>query len=177
MRKRKLPSAKLLEDEDDQEFVVTKLDVGSDERILSKLAAKPAAKKSALPSLNEFQSNECLSQTVKAVKPKIAFNSSAPQILFSSGNDVEMASGSKDLLQNIATQQKQNQASKITITAFAGDANMQDSVARRVSLSRALKIHSELMNSGVTGEQIEVKALGKPENESDFNKAYIFMKN
>ncbi len=52
-----------------------------------------------------------------------------------------------------------------TVTAFAKGAPDDPSVARRLSLSRALAVRSVLINEGVTSLRVYVKALGAPPPE------------
>lgn len=62
---------------------------------------------------------------------------------------------------------------RVTITAYAGKKGRQTSVARRVSLSRALSIRSYLIERGVDNLRINVKAMGGKFDAGESDRADI----
>ena len=74
------------------------------------------------------------------------------------GSDLNEAA--KKTLNSIATKLTKNENIRMQLMAYAGEANMSASKARRLSLSRALAIRSYLISKGIRGTRIDVRALG-----------------
>ncbi len=77
-------------------------------------------------------------------------------------------------LKLLAEKVKNNENMRLQLHAYAGDASLSSSKARRLSLSRALSVRSYLIESGVRSTRIDVRALGnktkkKPLNRVDIN--------
>ena len=63
-------------------------------------------------------------------------------------------------LDGIAHSLKRKSSLRLQVLAYAGDKSETPSHARRLSLSRALAVRSYLINEGVRGPRIDVRALG-----------------
>jgi len=94
---------------------------------------------------------------------------------------LEFADGESNLsinaksdLKQISNKARDSTKFRIQLLAFAGGKNLSSSKARRLSLSRALSVRSQLIESGLRSTQINVRALGnktadKPLNRVDVN--------
>ncbi|MEE2746764.1 MAG: OmpA family protein [Pseudomonadota bacterium] len=72
----------------------------------------------------------------------------------------KLGKNAKKELDKIAKLFAANSAMRLQLMAFAGEAKMSPSKARRLSLSRALAIRTYLIGKGVRGTRIDVRALG-----------------
>ena len=74
------------------------------------------------------------------------------------GSDLNEAA--KNTLNTIAIKLTKNEKIRMQLMAYAGEAKLAPSKARRLSLSRALAIRSYLIGKGIRGTRIDVRALG-----------------
>ena len=89
-------------------------------------------------------------------------SSDAKQILFEDGA-TELPSSANSVLETLAKSLADNN-DRIQLVAYANASS--NGTARRLSLGRALVIRSKLMDLGVPNNKIEVRALGKPTDNS-----------
>jgi len=80
-------------------------------------------------------------------------------VLFASGAS-SLTAGTQKNLDGVAAQLKANDSVRLQLLAYAGEPNMSPSKARRLSLSRALRVRSYLIKQGVRSTRIDVRALG-----------------
>jgi len=109
---------------------------------------------------------EEMAKPIAPSKPMPVIEPDAPaglhQLFFEKGETKLPANGKTELKKLASVVSKSNQ--RIQLVAFA-DASS-NGTARRLSLGRALVIRSELMALGVPNNKIEVRALGKPTDNS-----------
>ncbi len=97
----------------------------------------------------------------------------AYRVVFASGAS-KLPTKQKEDLNNLAKKIKNDDSLRLQLHAYAGDASLSSSKARRLSLSRALSVRSYLIESGVRSTRIDVRALGnktkkKPLDRVDIN--------
>ncbi len=80
-----------------------------------------------------------------------------------SGGDADLTAASQDALKRIATAIASSER-RVQLNAYAGGTAETVSVARRLSLSRALAVRSFLIDAGVRSTRIDVRALGVAED-------------
>ena len=117
------------------------------------------------PTPNEVK----LKQTAPAVsKPQVKQQAALPQavsgkksvnVVFTPGGS-ELSSRARKSLDLIATELNSNKDIRMQLMAYAGENKMAASKARRLSLSRALAVRSYLIEKGIWGTRIDVRALG-----------------
>jgi len=83
----------------------------------------------------------------------------AMQILFPAGESV-LPQGAQASLAAVAARLGQDETLRLQLKAYAGGGADAASHARRLSLSRALSVRSELIEQGVRSTRIDVRALG-----------------
>jgi len=97
----------------------------------------------------------------------------AMQVIFA--NDAtRLPSDAKNKLKALADKVKSQDNIRLQLMAYAGGDKLSASLARRLSLSRALSVRSYLIESGVRSTRIDVRALGnktstEPRNRVDLN--------
>ena len=87
----------------------------------------------------------------------------------------DLSDDAKAALADIAERVKKSDGT-VRIVAYAGGTAEQASVARRISLSRALAIRAELIKKGVNSLNINVQALGNQVPSGDTERADVFVK-
>ena len=87
----------------------------------------------------------------------------------------DLTDDAKSDLTDVADKVKQSQGS-VRIVAYAGGTPEQSSVAKRISLSRALQIRAFLITKGVNQLNINVQALGREVPSGDSERADVFVK-
>ena len=109
---------------------------------------------------------EKLSQNIKKPdeKQQVALPSTVDDnklinVMFTPGGS-DLNEVAKKTLNTIATKLTNNENIRMQLMAYAGEAKMSASKARRLSLSRALAIRSYLIGKGIRGTRIDVRALG-----------------
>ena len=99
-------------------------------------------------------------ETELASRPPASSVDKGPaNINFSSGESKLSSSGKKSL-DDIAAMLKTNLKIRMQLLAYAKEPNLSPSKNRRLSLSRALTVRSYLINKGIRGSRIDVRALG-----------------
>ena len=76
----------------------------------------------------------------------------------------------KAQLTDLANSMKGNDEMRLQLMAYAGGPSLSSSLARRMSLSRALSIRSFLIENGVRSTRIDVRALGNKTDEEPVNR-------
>jgi outer membrane protein OmpA-like peptidoglycan-associated protein len=134
------------------------------EQVIEKdIAALPPApglpKPPASPSANEQKGEKVLS---------VEFAMSEMEV------PITAQSGLKDLARRLASEKEKN----VTVVAFASAPEEQSSLARRVSLARALAVRAFLIDLGVDNIRINIQPLGNnvPEGGGSTERADIFIK-
>tara|TARA_Y100000588_G_scaffold265971_1_gene280761 strand:- start:1154 stop:1714 length:561 start_codon:yes stop_codon:yes gene_type:complete len=134
----------------------------------NKLFSTSLAEDAALKDINQNKPTAALKTLKKATKMEIATLDSAEtlrvpgdliQILFSKGASVLPQSAHASLAA-VATHLGQDETLRLQLKAYASGGADAASQARRLSLSRALSVRSELIEQGVRSTRIDVRALG-----------------
>ena len=86
---------------------------------------------------------------------------------------MKLPDAAQDSLQSIADQVMTGDRQNVQLLAYGSGDNV--SAARRLSLSRALAVRSELMTLGVDNKQIEVRALGEPEGDGPADRVDLLL--
>lgn len=92
------------------------------------------------------------------------------RILFADGSDQLTDSGGR-LLTGLAARLIADETLRIQVRAYADAAEDSASRARRLSLNRALTIRSFLIDRGVRGTRIDVRALGNTAQDGPMDRA------
>lgn len=87
----------------------------------------------------------------------------------------ELTEKAKNELNSIAARVKKSQGS-VRIVAYASGSAEQASIARRISLSRALQVRAFLISKGVNQLSITVQALGNQSSGGNADRADVFVK-
>ena len=114
---------------------------------------KKASAEQTQPNISKSQ------ETEQAALPRVVTDTKSINVTFAPGSS-DLNSGAKKTLNSIATRLRKNENIRMQLMAYAGESNMSASKARRLSLSRALAIRSYLIEKGVRGTRIDVRALG-----------------
>lgn len=77
----------------------------------------------------------------------------------------KLPADARDALLALSERLAQQEALRLQLLAYAGDADTSASAARRLSLSRALAVRSFLIENGVRSTRIDVRALGNKSTE------------
>ncbi len=121
----------------------------------------PAPPESATPSVAPPQPTPpapaAATQTAMVLPPKLAAGEF--RLLFESGATT-LSEAAKGRLAALAEQLRAEPQRRIQVQAFAGGAEISARDARRVSLSRAVAVRNFLIEQGLSGRQIDVRALG-----------------
>ncbi|MGB0576585.1 MAG: OmpA family protein [Alphaproteobacteria bacterium] len=116
--------------------------------------AVPAAPKIKTPAVEPKTRVASLSPIGKPLKA-----GSTTRIGFSEGS-AKLNNDASARLTDVSTSLKKNDALRIQLLAYAGAKDGSASHARRLSLSRALAARSYLIEKGIRGTRIDVRALG-----------------
>ena len=81
------------------------------------------------------------------------------RLLFAEGSD-QLSQAGVELLSRLAADMQDNESLRVQVRAFAGGTSELASDARRLSLNRALVVRTYLIDQGVRGTRIDVRALG-----------------
>ncbi len=81
------------------------------------------------------------------------------QIIFAAG-EAALPAAAKAPLATLAAELGRDETLRLQLRAYAGGGDESASQARRLSLSRALAVRSELIEQGVRSTRIDVRALG-----------------
>ncbi len=85
-------------------------------------------------------------------------------------DQTKLPAAAKDSLLALAKQMKGQDNMRLQLMAYAGGPSLSSSLARRMSLSRALSVRSFLIESGVRSTRIDVRALGNKTTEEPVNR-------
>ena len=94
------------------------------------------------------------------------------RILFAVGSD-RLTDPAGQLLSGLSERMINNPADRLQIRAYADGSDIQPSEARRLSLSRALTVRTFLVDRGVAGTRIDVRALGAGADEPPFDRVDV----
>ncbi|MBT3239123.1 MAG: OmpA family protein [Rhodospirillaceae bacterium] len=86
------------------------------------------------------------------------------------GQGTKLTAAAKPELANLAKKLQGSSKLRLQLLAYAGGDNLSSSLARRLSLSRALAVRSYLIENGVRSTRIDVRALGNKTTEQPFNR-------
>ena len=95
----------------------------------------------------------------QASRPPESKRQQAANVIFAAGASALTPAAQKSLA-TILARMKENAAMRLQLMAYAGEAKLSPSKARRLSLSRALAVRSYLIKQGVRSTRIDVRALG-----------------
>ncbi len=127
-------------------------------------AGKPAAENKSTKKPVNDNSIKTTAIPTKTLKPSVP-----ESIIFSQG-EAKLTIASKKKLDLVSQNLKSKKTARMQLLAYAGGKNMSSSNARRLSLSRALSIRSYLIDKGVEGTRIDVRALGNKETSGQINR-------
>jgi len=85
-------------------------------------------------------------------------------------DQTKLPAAAKDGLVALADKMKGQDKARLQLMAYAGGESLSSSLARRMSLSRALAIRSFLIENGVRSTRIDVRALGNKTTEEPVNR-------
>ena len=141
---------------------------------LPKVASLPLPKNT--PAGKPTVKNEIKKKTVddnsikKIVSPTKPLVPSLPESIMFNQGEAKLTIASKKKLDLVSENLKSKKTTRMQLLAYAGGKNMSSSNARRLSLSRALSIRSYLIDKGVEGTRIDVRALGNKETSGQINR-------
>ena len=95
----------------------------------------------------------------QAALPQAVASKNSVNVVFTPGGS-QLSSSARKVLDLIATELDSKKDVRMQLMAYAGENKMAASKARRLSLSRALAVRSYLIEKGVRGTRIDVRALG-----------------
>ena len=98
----------------------------------------------------------------------------AMKVVFDGGATKLLASA-RDGLKALAAKIKGRDRLRIQLMAYAGGDGLSASRARRISLSRALAVRSQLIESGVRSTRIDVRALGNKTSAAPVNRVDVMV--
>ncbi|MDP6108854.1 MAG: OmpA family protein [Rhodospirillales bacterium] len=85
-------------------------------------------------------------------------------------DQTKLPAAAKDRLMALAEKMKGQDNMRLQLMAYAGGSSLSSSLARRMSLSRALSVRSFLIENGVRSTRIDVRALGNKTTEEPVNR-------
>ncbi|MEX2449285.1 MAG: OmpA family protein, partial [Rhodospirillales bacterium] len=94
------------------------------------------------------------------------------QVVFAE-TSAKIPSGVTAQLKSLADQLSTKDTLRLQLKAYAGGKDMTPSKARRLSLSRALAVRSQLISAGVRSTRIDVRALGDKTTEEPLNRVDV----
>ncbi len=127
-------------------------------------AGKPAAEHKSKKKKIDDNSVKKVAIPTRNPKPSVP-----ESIVFTQG-EAKLTIASKKKLDLVSENLKSEKNTRMQLLAYAGGKNMSSSNARRLSLSRALSIRSYLIDKGVEGTRIDVRALGNKETTGQINR-------
>ena len=95
----------------------------------------------------------------QASKPPESPGQQTANVAFATGASVLTPAAKKNLA-SISARMQSNAAMRLQLMAYAGEAKLSPSKARRLSLARALAVRSYLIKQGIRSTRIDVRALG-----------------
>lgn len=94
------------------------------------------------------------------------------QLPFEAGS-AELGSDAEARLTDVAEGMKANEKQRLEIAAYAGGDDLSTSSARRLSLLRALAVRAYLMQNGIDGTRMYVRALGDTTEDEPANRVDV----
>lgn len=118
---------------------------------------------SPVPGLSE--------ETALAARPDRPESPAAPhlRIAFGAGS-ADLAEGSALALDRIARRLEADETLRVQVVAYAAGEDLTPSTARRLSLARALAVRGHLIDRGIAGTRMDVRALGDQVEDEPFNR-------
>ncbi|MDA0231039.1 MAG: OmpA family protein [Proteobacteria bacterium] len=163
------------------------LDLDAPSAAKTKPAAQPkaatAAKPKAQPKSEAKAETKAAPETVLVAldPPTAQTNPVAPsvpgetmQILFGAG-DSALPKTAQAPLATLASALGQDETLRLQLKAYAGGGDDSASQARRLSLSRALAVRSELIEQGVRSTRIDVRALGNKSEDGTSDRVDVVL--
>lgn len=109
------------------------------------------------------------SQAALPLPPAAPPAARALQIAFAAG-DSRLPAAAQGGLKELAERMKTQESLRLQIVAYAAGDDLSASAARRLSLSRALAVRTFLIDAGVRGTRIDVRALGDKVSDQPANR-------
>ena len=94
------------------------------------------------------------------------------RVLFEA-DSAKLPGDAREELRELAASMTNQEGLRLQLLAYAGGAEMSSSVARRLSLSRALAVRSYLIENGVRSTRIDVRALGNKTSDTETERVDI----
>lgn len=88
-------------------------------------------------------------------------------------NQAEMDEAARTQLQAVAKRLQDNESLRVQLLAYAGGEGVSSSQARRLSLSRALAVRSQLIEQGIRSTRMDVRALGDTDKDGPADRVDI----
>lgn len=126
---------------------------------LSGSAAAPAAAPTPAPPAQANDTAAAAPSTQTASRGDPAVQVSEVQVLFNS-SEAALSGPAKSALESVAEAMLENESSEVQLFAYAGQADIDATQARRLSLSRAMAVRAFLIGKGVRPARMQVRALG-----------------
>lgn len=110
-------------------------------------------------------------ETALAARPDRPVSPAAPhlRIAFGAGS-ADLAEGSALALDRIARRLEADETLRVQVVAYAAGEDLTPSTARRLSLARALAVRGHLIDRGIAGTRMDVRALGDQVEDEPFNR-------
>ena len=105
-----------------------------------------------------------------SLQPADAQSESGSLRLAFPADQTKLPAAAKDRLMALAEKMKGQDNMRLQLMAYAGGSSLSSSLARRMSLSRALSVRSFLIENGVRSTRIDVRALGNKTTEEPVNR-------
>ena len=121
-------------------------------------SATPAPPPAAVAAVEKPAPVETAARSAASATPPAAPGTEV-RVLFESGS-AKLPDSARDALLGLVGKLEANQGTRLQIDAYAAGSSETASVARRLSLSRALSVRSYLIEQGVRSTRMDVRALG-----------------
>ena len=121
--------------------------------------AKASPPKRLAPNPKNVKVKATPNPVQQASKPPEAPGQQIANVAFSAGESALTPAAQKNLA-SISARMQSNPAIRLQLMAYAGEAKLSPSKARRLSLARALAVRSYLIKQGIRRTRIDVRALG-----------------
>ncbi len=102
-------------------------------------------------------------QTAALAAPPAAQKRGEARVAFPAGS-TDLPPNARGDLDQMARRLAGDEALRVQLNAYAAENGDQASQARRISLSRALAVRAYLIDKGVRSTRLDVRALGKPQD-------------
>ena len=122
-------------------------------------ASAPAAPQAAAPSNQTAAAATDTAAAQTASRGDPAIQVSEVQVLFNA-SEAALSTPAKAALESVASAMLEDETSEVQLFAYAGQAGIDATQARRLSLSRAMAVRAFLIGKGVRPARMQVRALG-----------------